>query len=325
MKYKVGTKKKAVMRRGKSQPDFNTDRGSKCMISAMNHGALNITMPKLMRGLRLNCCPLLLKGVLPEYVTGLKSFMRIGVSTKEVAARMPASIAHIASPSAQLSSLARNTPAQYCPRENPAVMPNQNTRFQKLSLFRRLFSQFTDVLLLSITAFSKAQIREIFKVIMLTSLMISSSNSATMAEKQEKLALLIKEAETKYDVPTGLLYSVAKVESTLNPWAVNINGESWQFITKEEAQDKIKTAINQGATNIDIGIMQINWRWHSKSFTSIEQLLEPETNINYAARLLALLYKQHKSWQQAVRMYHSKTPERHKNYSRQVVLAWLNR
>ena len=70
--------------------------------------------------------------------------------------------------------------------------------------------------------------------------------------------------------------------------------------------------------------MQLNYRWHGGEFDSLVEMLTPESNINYAAKLLGSLYAQHGTWHKAVRYYHSATPEHHRKYSRKVVLCWLN-
>ena len=85
----------------------------------------------------------------------------------------------------------------------------------------------------------------------------------------------------------------------------------------------IKNALNQGVTNIDVGIAQINYRWHKDNFKNIEEMLNPATNIEYAAKLLSSLFKQHGTWHKAIRHYHSANPNHHKQYSRKVVIAWL--
>jgi uncharacterized protein YcfJ len=92
---------------------------------------------------------------------------------------------------------------------------------------------------------------------------------------------------------------------------------------QEEAAKTIKNALNSGITNIDIGIAQINYRWHGDNFKNIEKMINPATNIEYAAKLLSSLFKQHKTWHKAIRHYHSANPDHHRRYSRKVVIAWL--
>jgi len=129
--------------------------------------------------------------------------------------------------------------------------------------------------------------------------------------------------EQKNRIPSGLLSAIALVESDFNPYAINIAGKTVILSNQEEAAKTIRTALNQGITNIDIGIAQINYRWHGDNFRNIEEMINPVTNIEYAAKLLSSLFKQHGTWHKAIRHYHSATPYHHRKYSRKVVIAWL--
>ncbi len=94
--------------------------------------------------------------------------------------------------------------------------------------------------------------------------------------------------------------------------------------SKKEASEMVQLYLDQGNTNIDLGVMQVNLRWHGKYFKNIEEMLTPEYNIKYAAKLLTSLYQQHGTWQKAVRYYHSAKPEYHRKYSKKIILTWLS-
>lgn len=66
--------------------------------------------------------------------------------------------------------------------------------------------------------------------------------------------------------------------------------------------------------SVDVGLMQINWKFHGQNFESLEQLFEPRNNINYAAKYLASLIRRHGSVQGAVAHYHSNTEEYQSRY-----------
>lgn len=61
--------------------------------------------------------------------------------------------------------------------------------------------------------------------------------------------------------------------------------------------------------SVDIGLMQINWKFHGHHFDSMAALFDPATNIDYAARHLKALLDEHGDLEQAVAHYHSNTPE----------------
>lgn len=66
--------------------------------------------------------------------------------------------------------------------------------------------------------------------------------------------------------------------------------------------------------SVDIGLMQINWKFHGRHFDSLEQLFEPEVNVLYAAKYLRKLLRRHGSTEQAVAFYHSNTQQYQAKY-----------
>ncbi len=66
--------------------------------------------------------------------------------------------------------------------------------------------------------------------------------------------------------------------------------------------------------SVDIGLMQINWKFHGRHFDSPEQLFEPEVNVMYAAKYLKKLLYQHGSTERAVAFYHSNTQQYQAKY-----------
>ncbi|GAA5253116.1 transglycosylase SLT domain-containing protein [Candidatus Rickettsia kedanie] len=136
---------------------------------------------------------------------------------------------------------------------------------------------------------------------------------------------LIHKIEKEHEIPSSLLAAIASVESSLKPYAIGVSGKSVKASSKEEAQQIIKQYLAKGITNIDIGIMQINWRWHSKEFDqNLDYMLNPSQNIIYAAEILKVLHTKHQSWQKAVRYYHSAKDEHHRKYSRAALIIVLD-
>lgn len=175
------------------------------------------------------------------------------------------------------------------------------------------------------------RIRTLFKIITCATLclfiFILGNTRAYGADNTPSNPYLLKKysgyVERKNRIPRGLLSAIVAVESGFNPYSVNITGKSFVANNKLEAVKTIKNALNQGITNIDIGIAQINYRWHKDNFKNIEEMLSPATNIEYAAKLLSSLFKRHGTWQDAIKYYHSANSDYHRQYSRKVVTAWL--
>ena len=243
--------------------------------------------------------------------------------------------------------------------EKPRNIPSQNIRFQKLSLFIResikptfgwfgILSSNCLTLFLSLKGFVKSCIsntdyqfyilavmlsgnRLVFKGIQRTTLLLSLLilwNTGVYATDINSvngywLKKYIAAVEQRNEIPRGLLSAIVSIESGFNPTAINIEGKTVIINDKSEAIKIINNAVKQGVTNIDIGIAQINYRWHKDNFKNIEEMINPTANIEYAAKLLSSLFKQHGTWHKAIRHYHSANPNHHKQYSRKVVIAWL--
>ncbi|WPX99239.1 Lytic transglycosylase domain-containing protein [Candidatus Megaera polyxenophila] len=151
----------------------------------------------------------------------------------------------------------------------------------------------------------------------------ANADEAELMPLKNELKALITEQEELHKIPSGLLLAIATVESGSKPYALNIQGKSVIGRNKREAVDLIHEALANGITNIDVGVMQLNVRWHRENFGSIEEMLEPKKNIEYAASFLLTLYKKYGDWHRAVRFYHSSTADYYRKYSRKITLAWL--
>ncbi|OZG32436.1 lytic transglycosylase domain-containing protein [Rickettsia endosymbiont of Culicoides newsteadi] len=202
------------------------------------------------------------------------------------------------------------------------VMPSQNIKFQKLSRVQRDLNQFIQSLILKVISLSLLWLQLICqaKFTMITIFLLSISVSV---HADSQIANLIKTIEYQYAIPSGLLLALANVESNYQPYSLNISGKSVISNSVEQAKNIAEQYLQKGKQNIDIGVMQLNYFWHGKNFTSIAEMLTPKKNIHYAAQLLTGLYKQHGSWHKAVRYYHSRNPKYHRQYSRKVLVAWL--
>lgn len=114
-------------------------------------------------------------------------------------------------------------------------------------------------------------------------------------------------------VPYAVLLAITTVESGRNgqpwPWTVNFGGDGQWFDSPGEAVDSVARALRDGATNLDLGCFQLNYRWHAEAFASIDEMLDPVRNASYAAEYLAKLYARSGDWALAAAAYHSATPE----------------
>jgi Transglycosylase SLT domain len=121
-------------------------------------------------------------------------------------------------------------------------------------------------------------------------------------------------------VPEHLLIAIAQVESgrwnevaeekIAWPWTVTAKGHGRYLPSKAAALAEIKSLQARGISNIDVGCMQINLRYHPKAFEDMEAALDPGRNVAYAAKLLSSLRRDRGSWTRAVGNYHSNKPTR---------------
>ena len=153
-------------------------------------------------------------------------------------------------------------------------------------------------------------IKKRVKSLLLVICLCMASNNALVSNNhiQGKIKRLIKATEEQYGIPSGLLEAIAFVESGINNHVINIAGKAVIATNNNEALKVISDARENGIRNIDVGVMQLNYRWHSKSFANIQEMLNPKNNIEYAAKFLLRLKKQHGTWYAAICNYHSSKP-----------------
>ena len=141
-------------------------------------------------------------------------------------------------------------------------------------------------------------------------------------------------AERDKGIPTHLLRSIALTESgrwdeassrtVAWPWTINAEGVGHFFPSKQAAIAFVHKLRAKGVKSMDVGCMQVNLMWHPNAFASLEEAFEPAKNVSYAARHLADLKDERKTWTEAVGYYHSATPEHNQRYRAKVLKQWAD-
>ena len=142
-----------------------------------------------------------------------------------------------------------------------------------------------------------------------------------------------------FGIPPVILYAVALTESGLRltsgqvrpwPWTLHVNGQAERYTSQEAALQALQSHLTVGRRSLDIGLMQINWRWHQKALVSPRMALDPYHNLRTGARLLRDLYQKSGAWLVAIGRYHAPASTRQararaKVYRARVSkqLAWL--
>ena len=135
----------------------------------------------------------------------------------------------------------------------------------------------------------------------------ASDPAPTIPPAYEQMAAL-------YEIPPDLFYAVALQESGRHldsigrvpwPWTLNVAGKGYYFDTKTEAWDALRRHIEQGATNIGIGLMQPTYPYNQYALSDVYGALDPATNLRLGAQIMRECYDRLADWWAAVGCYHS--------------------
>ena len=128
---------------------------------------------------------------------------------------------------------------------------------------------------------------------------------------------------SRYRVPKRLVLAIAKTESGLDPWCVNIAGKTYRPGSRAGALAIIRQARARGVSH-DIGLMQIHNWWRKHLRISPEVALEPRNNAMLGVWILANEIRRHGYNWTAVGAYHSPTPARQRMYAQVVARKYKN-
>lgn len=136
-------------------------------------------------------------------------------------------------------------------------------------------------------------------------------------------------AAQKSQIDGLLLYSVALAESASgkggglagpSPLAIRAGNDAFYPKTRQEAEATLRSLLAEGRTNIDVGLMQVNLRWHGQRVASPYELLEPSRNLEVATQILyETLLSSPNDIRTAVGRYHNWEDERGGRYADRVL------
>lgn len=132
----------------------------------------------------------------------------------------------------------------------------------------------------------------------------------------------------RHGVPPIILFSVALAESKRLyerkpfrtvlpwPWTLNVAQTPLRFEDRDSCRDVLYDRLRNGTHLVDIGLMQVCWRWHRHRFQSAESALDPMVNLNAGAQILRECYESVGEWHTAVGLYHAPNdPVRARDYA----------
>ena len=136
-----------------------------------------------------------------------------------------------------------------------------------------------------------------------------------------------------YGIPAEVLYAVGLAESARQvdstgtvrpwPWTLNVQGKGFFYASREQVQRALEGFLDVGFESIDIGLMQVNWRYHRSYLESPQLALDPYHNLRVAAKILRECHQSRRDWWEAVGCYHApNSPHRADRYRARVFKHW---
>ncbi len=157
-----------------------------------------------------------------------------------------------------------------------------------------------------------------------------SSSSSTAIGNNGKMNMsqiimsFAKIGEQCSGVDKSLVMAVIKTESGGRPFCVNNNDNKTSkcFNTKEDAR---KFIYRVGESNIDVGLMQVNYKTWRKLGVTIDHLLDPFANVCIGSQILAnyLVENTHFNGWGGVGRYNARTPHKQVRYIGLVYNNWI--
>ena len=113
-------------------------------------------------------------------------------------------------------------------------------------------------------------------------------------------------------VPPWILFGVALQESQLVfgdqavpfPWTLCVRGRGERHNSYTAVRDALAAYLRSGITNIDCGVMQVNWKHHSDKLLDAGRALDPHLNLAIGAQILHENFAAVGNWPLAVGLYH---------------------
>ena len=132
-----------------------------------------------------------------------------------------------------------------------------------------------------------------------------------------------------FGIPGPLLYAVALTESGRSlgssnafrpwPWTLNVAGQGYYFESRGAAWRALSGWLEAGRRSIDIGLMQVNWRYHENRLGDAWQALDPYYNLAVGAAILKACAANARDWMVSVGCYHAPSdPDRAARYRERV-------
>lgn len=149
-------------------------------------------------------------------------------------------------------------------------------------------------------------------------LAVALATAAAPAAAAPDCVRIAADAEGRFGIPGGILQAIALVESGIGgvawPWTLNVSGRPVYLASAADAARAIDDAVREVGDDMAVGCMQVHLRWHGAAFPDLSRLVDPVTNVRYAAAFIVSLQRTHGSWVEAVRRYHASDERAQRTY-----------
>ena len=170
------------------------------------------------------------------------------------------------------------------------------------------------------------------------SLIASNTSAHNIAEKEAVTPSIFHKVAVAEQVPASILYAIVLAESQTQrngqsgpwPWTINHAGKPYYFDSMVDAVIYARKLINNDDQNFDVGLGQLHWKYHSRSFDSLADAFSPFHNLTQSAKFLRLQFRRQQchGWYGAIGCYHrpNQNKDHHryraKQYTQRVMAIW---
>lgn len=140
------------------------------------------------------------------------------------------------------------------------------------------------------------------------------------------------EVGRRYNIDPGLLYAITLAESATGsgvkgyaqPWPYTIrtiDGRVYRYTTREAAIRRLRLEAKK-TESIDIGIAQINYKWHKHMVKDPVELFDVKKSLEIVASILSKNMKRNDPLHYQIGRYNSSRPSIYAKYGKKIIDIW---
>lgn len=155
---------------------------------------------------------------------------------------------------------------------------------------------------------------------------VSTKTVSSTSGLSARIEAAMSAVSNLYHIPIGLLHAISLTESGINgspwPWTLNVYGVPYRFQSANQTKAAVKSFLAKGIDVVDIGPMQVDWKYHHHQLENVTAAVNPLRNVAVAGRILKTDFNETGSWISAVGLYHGGGAQRQNTYINEVFSRW---